>query len=257
MPLGVLRPLELNDAPEIARACADEDIARWTQIPHPYGLTDAQSFITSKGHEDHVWAIDVDGLVGVVGVRDTRATMPGPVAEIGYWVAPWARGRGIATQAVIAVRDELQRVGYQRIDWEALCGNEASLRVARKAGFTIEGERRQGMVHRGRLVDCVVGGWTHVIDVAELVAGQWQLQPVRPDEVDAELRPHAGSAQAVWAVRSAVGGDTHGHVMAMRSVHGVHVVGFGAADAAVDAARRYAVAQGWDVTEQPLPADWL
>ncbi|MCB0922394.1 MAG: GNAT family N-acetyltransferase, partial [Actinobacteria bacterium] len=158
--LGILRPLRPDDAEDLVRACNDPSIARWTQVPVPYALSDAREFIGSHAGEDHAWVIDVDGLAGVIGVRGTMATLPGPVTEVGYWVAAWARGRGVATAALVAVRDELAQAGYQRIDWAAVAGNEASVQVARKAGFAIEGQRRQGLVHRGRLVDCVVGGWT-------------------------------------------------------------------------------------------------
>lgn len=254
--VGRLRRLHTDDADDMARACDDPQIARWTQVPQPYHLEDAREFIHARGGEDHVWAIDAGGFAGVIGVRATMATMPGPVTEVGYWVASWARGRGVASGALIAVRDELARVGYQRIDWEALAGNDASVRVARKAGFTIEGFRRQGLVHRGRLVDSVIGGWTAPVDAPELVAGQWQVQPVAPGEVPADLRPLASCALAVWVPRTAVGGDDTGHVLAVRSVAGVHVVAVDAPDETVAAVRRYLTAQGQSLTDDPLPAGW-
>ncbi|HRY09799.1 MAG: GNAT family N-acetyltransferase [Actinobacteria bacterium] len=255
--LGILRPLRPDDAEDLVRACNDPSIARWTQVPVPYALSDAREFIGSHAGEDHAWVIDVDGLAGVIGVRGTMATLPGPVTEVGYWVAAWARGRGVATAALVAVRDELAQAGYQRIDWAAVAGNEASVQVARKAGFAIEGQRRQGLVHRGRLVDCVVGGWTASRDVPELVAGQWQVQPVGPQEVLPDLRPLASSALAVWVPRTAVGGNDCGYVMAVRSVAGVHLVAIDAPDEATAAARRYLQAQGCHITEDPLPSGWL
>jgi RimJ/RimL family protein N-acetyltransferase len=254
---GRLRPLHPDDAELIHKACSDLSIGRWTQIPQPYHLEDAREFIGSKAGEDHAWAIDADGFSGVIGVRNTMATMPGPVTEVGYWVASWARGKGLATEALIALRDELARVGYQRINWEALAGNEASIRVAQKAGFIIEGYRRQGMVQRGRLVDCVVGGWTAQAEVPELVAGAWQVQPVSVSEVPATLRPLASNAVATWVARTAVGGVDSGFVLAVRSVAGLHVIVHQAPQAAADAARRYLVSQGWALTDQPLPPGWM
>lgn len=253
IPSGQLRPLRPDDAADIARACSDPEIGRWTQVPHPYRIDNAQVFIESGGGEDHVWAIDVDGLVGVIGIRGTQEAMPGPITEVGYWVAPWARGRGVATEALTAVREELQSAGYQRINWQAVAGNEASIRVAQKAGFTIEGYRRQGMVQHGQLVDSVVGGWTREHDEPELVAGAWQVQPVEPVDFPEELMPQASTAVAVWVARTAVGGDDTGYVLAVRSPLGLHVVGHGAPEPAVAAAIRYLSAQGWSVTEEPLP----
>lgn len=255
---GTLRPLRADDAEPIARACADPDVARWTQVPQPYGIENAHEFIRSRrSGEDRVWAIDVDGLAGVIGVSGTQPTLPGAVTGIGYWVAPWACGRGVATGAVIAVRDALAAAGYQRIDWEAVAGNEASVRVAQKAGFTIEGYRRQGLVQRGRLVDCVVGGWTAASDVPELVAGQWQVQPVTVPGVPAALRPLASNAVGVWVARTAVGGEDSGYVLAVRSSAGMHVLGVDAPEAAVAAARRYLSACGHPLTDDPLPPGWL
>lgn len=255
--LGTLRPLLAQDAPLVAQACADPDIARWTMIPQPYSEADAREFVHSKGGEDHVWAIDADGFAGVIGIRGTMATMPGPVTGIGYWVAPWARGRGVATGALIAVRDELARAGFQRIDWEALAGNEVSLRVALRAGFVVEGRRRQGAVQRGRLVDTVVGAWTAPADSTELVAGAWQVQPADLETVPGDLRPLASSAIGVWVARTAVGGEDSGYVLAIRSVAGVHVVEVGAPSPAVAAVRRYLSAQGASLTDSPLPPGWL
>lgn len=255
--LGTLRPLQPDDAAAIARACGDPEIARWTMIPQPYRESDAAEFVRSKAGEDHVWAIDCDGFAGVIGVRGTIASMPGPTTGVGYWVAPWARGRGLATAALIAVREELARAGFQRIDWEALAGNEASLRVAQKAGFVIEGHRRQGMVQRGRLVDCIVGGWTAPADRTELVAGVWQVQPVVVDALPGDLRPMASSAIGAWVARTAVGGTDSGYVFALRSVAGVHVLAMDAPEPAVEAVRRYLAAQGEALTEEPLPPGWV
>ncbi len=255
--LGTLRPLQAEDAEAIARACADPDIVRWTMIPQPYRAEDAEEFIRSKAGEDHVWAIDADGLAGVIGVRNTMATMPGPTTGVGYWVAPWARGQGLATGALIAVRDELARVGFQRIDWEALAGNATSVRVAEKAGFVIEGYRRQGAMQRGRLVDVVVGSWTAPTDATELVAGVWQVQPVLMADVPGDLRPMASSAFGVWVARTVVGGTDSGYIFAVRSVTGVHVVAVDAPQAAVDAVRRYVAVRGELLTDEPLPPGWI
>ena len=255
---GRLRPLHHHDAEAISRACADEEIARWTQIPQPYRLEDALEFVGSKAGEDHVWAIeDADGFAGVMGVRGTMATMPGMVTEVGYWVAPWARGHGLGTRALIALRDTLAAAGYQRINWEALAGNDASLRVAQKAGFVAEGYRRQAMVQRGRLVDAVIGGWTAPRELPELVAGAWQVQPVDVADVPPALRPLTSTSVAAWVARTAVGGLDSGYVLAVRSVAGLHVFGVDAPGPAVDAARRYLSAQGWALTDQPLPPGWL
>ncbi len=49
-------------------------------------------------------------------------------------------------------------LGLARIEWRAAVGNVASLRVAEKNGYTLEGTLRQALVvGDGRRVDCWVG----------------------------------------------------------------------------------------------------
>lgn len=77
--------------------------------------------------------------------------MPGPRhrAEIGYWVAPWARGQGVATRAARALCDwVLSQTVIERIHLEAAVGNPASNAVAHRLGFTHEGTLRGAAVLR-------------------------------------------------------------------------------------------------------------
>ena len=91
------------------------------------------------------------GSIGVVEVSEDRD------AEIGYWVTPAARGRGVATRAAQVVSAWLLRdIGMARLTWHAQVGNVASRRVAEAAGFVVEGTARRGMVHRGERVDAWV-----------------------------------------------------------------------------------------------------
>lgn len=93
--------------------------------------------------------------MGQVGLKKTdwRAL----TSEVGYWVSPWARGRGVAVEATRALaRWVLVEQGFQRVDLRAAVGNRASQAVARGACFSEEGTlRNAGFVHAGR-VDLVV-----------------------------------------------------------------------------------------------------
>jgi RimJ/RimL family protein N-acetyltransferase len=80
------------------------------------------------------------------------------VADIGFLVAPRARGRGYAPAAVRALCEwGFAALGLARIEWRAYVGNDASLRVAQKAGFTLEGTVRAGLPHRSERRDCWLG----------------------------------------------------------------------------------------------------
>lgn len=77
--------------------------------------------------------------------------------EIGFLIAPGWRGRGFATAAAgTLARWGLAELGLARVQWRAAAGNEASWRVAEKAGFRSEGWLRQAMDLSGRRVDCRV-----------------------------------------------------------------------------------------------------
>jgi RimJ/RimL family protein N-acetyltransferase len=92
--------------------------------------------------------------LGRVGLRLGE---PG-AAEIGYWVDPRARNRGVATSAVrAACQWAVATAGVELIEWRCQAGNVASRRVAEKAGFLIEGTLRKRRLQHGVRVDEWVG----------------------------------------------------------------------------------------------------
>jgi RimJ/RimL family protein N-acetyltransferase len=63
--------------------------------------------------------------------------------EIGYQVAPWARGRGVATGALRLIREfAFDVLELARLEIVTDVDNVVSMRVAQAAGFTGEGVRR-------------------------------------------------------------------------------------------------------------------
>ncbi|TFV48884.1 GNAT family N-acetyltransferase [Blastococcus sp. TF02A-35] len=65
-------------------------------------------------------------------------------AQVGYWTAEAARGRGVAPRAVdAACRWVFASLGVDRIELCHAVENTASGRVAEKAGFTYEGRLRR------------------------------------------------------------------------------------------------------------------
>lgn len=62
--------------------------------------------------------------------------------EIGYWVAPEARGRGLAARAVGLLADwAFATLGLRRLELVTYEGNAPSRRVAERCGFVLEGPR--------------------------------------------------------------------------------------------------------------------
>lgn len=74
--------------------------------------------------------------------------------EIAYVVAPEARGRGVATDAVrLLAHWALRELGLGRIALSIRPDNHASRRVAEHCGFQYEGMLRSIKVIRGRRID--------------------------------------------------------------------------------------------------------
>jgi RimJ/RimL family protein N-acetyltransferase len=65
------------------------------------------------------------------------------VGEVGYWTAPWARSRGVASRgAALVTAWGLDVLGLHRVELLADMENTASVRAAEKAGFAREGVAR-------------------------------------------------------------------------------------------------------------------
>src|SRR5437868_1998798 len=105
----LLRPPTADDAADIARASNDPQTARFIPaVAAPYTLSDADDYLAmtaerwAGGGAEFVVTGTDGGYLGQVGLRPPDAR--GHV-EIGYVVAPWARGKGVATAAARAVTE--------------------------------------------------------------------------------------------------------------------------------------------------------
>lgn len=58
----------------------------------------------------------------------------------------------------LACRWGFEQLRLARIEWRAYVGNDASRRVAEKAGFVLEGVQRARLAQRGERRDCWVAG---------------------------------------------------------------------------------------------------
>lgn len=161
-----------DDLERTVEACNDPAVRRWLpQIPHPYRAQDALAHRHAID-EDHAcgralyWAVadGQDRMVGEIGLFGLRAGLSRS-AELGYWVHPDARGRGVATEAVrLAARHALLAredggLGLARVLVRTAEDNLGSQRAARRAGFRPAGRDRaaellaDGTVHDGLRFD--------------------------------------------------------------------------------------------------------
>lgn len=133
----ILRAPCFEDARTIAALANDRRIAENTlRIPHPYGLADAQSFITAANASDGeiVFLIATRGgtVIGGCGIARFGEEPP----EIGYWLGVPFWGQGYATEAARAVIDHaFDDLGYDALAGGARVSNPASRRVLEKCGF--------------------------------------------------------------------------------------------------------------------------
>lgn len=158
----VLRPFLEADIPSIVAACSDPLTQRWLPLPSPYTDSDARAFAfeiaprclaSGQGIQR---AIEVDGrFAGTIGLKSTD--WAAQKTEAGYWLGPWARGRGIMARALAALTDwALDSQGMGRVQVLVAPGNHASSATAQRAFFIREGLLCQaGFVHAG-LVDLIV-----------------------------------------------------------------------------------------------------
>ncbi len=80
------------------------------------------------------------GHAGFHGPPGTGGLAPGK-AELGYTVYPPFRGRGYATEAVVALMDWAESEGIRQFVASVGPWNEPSLGIVRKLGFTQTGEQ--------------------------------------------------------------------------------------------------------------------
>jgi RimJ/RimL family protein N-acetyltransferase len=165
-----LRPWSRDDAGLLADASGDPAIQRYS-VPHdrrghprpPASIADAEATIdefaanwrayATTGRPSVTFAISEarsGELAGMCGVDDWSDE---DVAQIGYWLAPRARGRGFATRAVILLTRWLFELGAARVFLTIVAGNEPSVDVARRAGFVYEGTMRSHSVWQGERFD--------------------------------------------------------------------------------------------------------
>jgi RimJ/RimL family protein N-acetyltransferase len=133
----ILRAPRFEDAQAIATLVNDRRIAENTaRIPHPYGLADAQAFLTAANADDgeivFLITTQTNGIVGCCGI----AKLDGDTPEIGYWLGVAFWGQGYATEAARALIDHaFGELGYDTLLAGARVSNPASRRVLQKCGF--------------------------------------------------------------------------------------------------------------------------
>ena len=160
----LLRPWREADVPGMVLAFSDPVMQRFSWRTAPFTETDASDCLAEqeqarlRGDELHFALAgphDQDVLLGAVSLHEVR--LDHGCAAVGYWLAPGARGRGAAADAVrLLARWAFAELGLARL--ELTCGpdNEASQHVAERCGFSREGLLRSHVPFKGTRRDSVI-----------------------------------------------------------------------------------------------------
>ena len=133
-----LRELVDSDVDSIAICANNFNVSRYmaSRMPYPYTRDDAIWWVEFGSKEHGLnYAIDIGGkCIGVVGVRFGEFELQYS-AEIGYWIAEEHWGKGIGTEAVSKMTEQVfSENNTVRLSAPVYSPNKASMRVLEKCG---------------------------------------------------------------------------------------------------------------------------
>ncbi|MGA6172822.1 GNAT family N-acetyltransferase [Streptomyces sp. NPDC012600] len=141
----LLRPWREEDVPALLRAYDDPVMRQWVRLPvstpeEAARWLESQRAGWASGTRFGFAVTDVSRGGELVGNLALKRPGPGPErAEVGYWTAAWARGRGVAPRALEALTAwafaAFAEEGLVRLELLHQVDNVASCRVAEKSGY--------------------------------------------------------------------------------------------------------------------------
>lgn len=176
-----LRPMRPTDSEDIFRAVQDPEIPKFTTVPSDYPIELAIDFATTRNVASHLNKTELvfviedsaldssrdsdssgnsdssanldskhpysNGFAGVISLH--TIDIPNHRAEIGYWMAKEARGKGIGTRAASMITEfGLMTMGFNRIDGIVDVRNEASKKLLLNASYEYEGIMKKYVTRR-------------------------------------------------------------------------------------------------------------
>ncbi|MFF3732631.1 GNAT family N-acetyltransferase [Streptomyces sp. NPDC002476] len=143
----LLRPWLPDDLPDVIKAFRDPSMrtmlrTRVTDAAEAERWLRRQQEGRESGTRFAFAVVDRASAGELVGnVAFSRPALDATSGEVGYWTAPWARGRGVAPQALGALTDWVFEAfaedGLVRLDLLHRVDNDASCRVAEKCGYDL------------------------------------------------------------------------------------------------------------------------
>ena len=153
-------PWAVADIPVSAPAFLDPAVGGEAGLP-PFDEDQLRAFT-----EEQLPGMVADGSLVPFVIEDETGTLGGgslqrynrfrDTIEIGYWLFPAARGRGVGSTIVRALAEQLFAGGIARVEALIRPENTASVRLAERAGFTNEGRLRSALPHDGARTDALL-----------------------------------------------------------------------------------------------------
>jgi RimJ/RimL family protein N-acetyltransferase len=141
-----VRALEHRDAAPFARGSEDESVKRHGHLP----LSEYTEDIVRDQIDGAIADGLADGSLAVLAIADASSDdFLGSIvlfnvredrAEVGFWLAPWGRGRGAAREALRAAARLAAHLGLKFLDAKTAPENLASRRTLLSAGYHEAGE---------------------------------------------------------------------------------------------------------------------
>ena len=159
----LVRDWVLADLPSLVHHANNRNVSIQLRdrFPYPYLEPHGREFLEHVTTTAPVtaWAIAVDGhAVGGIGVM-LQSDVERVSAEIGYWLGEPFWGRGIVTEALRAVTDEVFRqFDLTRIFALPFGDNYGSIKVLEKAGYQHEGTMPRSTIKNGVIRDQLMYG---------------------------------------------------------------------------------------------------
>ena len=159
----VLNQISESDAHDLVTHIGHTEVSsNVLQVPHPYLLSDAISWVKfvqsqKEAHGELVnWAIRLNGeVIGGIGLHKRYPNQPHK-DEFGYWIGPAHWNKGIGTQVVGRYVEHLfTNTPLIRLEAPIFKHNVASQRVLEKNGFVHEGTLRQAYLKDGTYLDAL------------------------------------------------------------------------------------------------------
>jgi RimJ/RimL family protein N-acetyltransferase len=158
-----LRDWRAEDAPALEAVCGRQEVCRFTSVPSSYERSTAEAWIArlvagrTEGTTLALAIVEAHAGMPVGNVNLVRFSADGCRAALGYWLAPAARNRGLATCAAqLLCRWGFEVLGLTQIELAIQPENDASHGVAERIGATRQGLRRNSHQADGRWWDMVI-----------------------------------------------------------------------------------------------------